>query len=173
MQSTGMSQSMVQCELTKLGKTVWIMAKWKDCILILYIIIVYKLFVPLSLMYVPAGQNWILYPSRSPSRHPRSKAHLLQHKPWWKDCWNRVHCSRIHSGLTQQPVHLHAMYACIIFPEGSWHAIAMTIGKPYVILYIHYQFVLQLCEHPQKHTHIYIIILYYNVLLCTHCCIIK
>ena len=135
----------------------------------IYIIVVYILFVPLSLMYVPAGQNWILYPSRSPSRHPCSKAHILHHKPWWKDCWNRVHCSRMHSGLTQQLVHLHAMYARIIL---SWKVLACNdCRENHAICYpIHS---LSTCVAimwtlAQKHTHIYIIIilLYYYRVTC-------
>ena len=60
----------------------------------------------------------------------------------------------------------------LFFPERSWHA--NTVGKAtlYVILYIHYQFVLQLCEHSHKSAHIFDNI-YYNMLLCTHCCIIN
>ena len=58
----------------------------------------------------------------------------------------------------------------------SWRVLACNDCREnhnYVILYIHYQFVLQLRKHPQKHTHIYIIILYYKMFLCTHCCIIN
>ena len=66
------------------------------------------------------------------------------------------------------------MYTCIIF---SWKFLACNdCRKKHSILrypiYIHYQFVLQLCEHSHKSTRIFYNI-YYNMLLCTHCYIIN
>lgn len=107
-------------------------------------------------MYVRASrsklntQSFKISIQTSLSQSPYTAAQAMM-----KGLLERVHCSRIHSGLTQQPEHLHAMciYTRIIFPERSYLACNDCREKHM----LSYTSTTNLCC---KHTH-----LYYNIIL--------